>query len=215
MSKTFAVADLHGRFDLLQKALERIAAGNPAGGKIVFLGDYVDRGPQSREVVETLMAGPRDPARWTWVCLKGNHEDMMVSTIGGPDEDWWLANGGTATLGSFGGVLPSDVINWSRNLPLWHSDAHRLFVHAAVDPTKSLEEQSEATLMWMRYDDRADVTFPGRHVVHGHTPLRDGPRLLPGRTNLDTGAVFTGRLVVAVFEDDIPGGPRSFIEILA
>lgn len=212
MTKTFAVPDLHGRFDLLQQALRRIEEASHSGGTVVFLGDYVDRGPQSRQIIERLMAGPDDD-RWTWICLKGNHEDMMVGTIGGPDEYWWINNGGDKTLASYGGTIPPEHLEWAGTLKLWHTDAHRLFVHAAVDPRKPLADQSEAMLLWTRYEPNQEAGFPGKHVVHGHTPDRHGPELLPDRTNLDTGAVFYGRLVVGVFDDDVPGGPRSFIEI--
>jgi len=215
MAYTYAIADLHGRHDLLMAALERIEGANPRGGKIIFLGDYVDRGPDSAQVLETLMRGPDDAGRWTWVCLKGNHEDMMVSTLGGPDEEWWLGNGGVATVASFGGVIPEEYLAWCRALPTWHEDAQRVYVHAAVDPSKALNEQSEAMLMWTRYGEEYNAGYRGKHVVHGHTPHKDGPVLFSERTNLDTGAVFTGRLVVGVFDDEIPGGPRSLIEVAA
>lgn len=213
MSKTFVIADLHGRFDLMQKALERIELGTHSGGTVVFLGDYIDRGPDSRQVVDRLRSGP--PKGWTWVILKGNHEDMMVACCHGPDLDWWLTNGGAQTLDSYGGSIPEDHIEWAKALPMVHADAHRVFVHAGVEPSRPLDAQGEAVLLWMRYPDGADIRYPGLHIVHGHTPHRDGPELYPGRTNLDTGAVFCGRLVVGVFDDEKPGGPVSLIEIAA
>lgn len=215
MSKTFAIADIHGRFDLLAAAIDRVESGNPTGGKIVFLGDYVDRGPESAHVLERLMSGPDDPGRWVWVCLKGNHEDMMVSTLGREEEEWWLRSGGVATVTSFGGKIPPEPLQWCKGLPTWHEDAHRVYVHAAVDPSKPLAEQTEALLLWTRYQKNQDDGYRGKHVVHGHTPEKSGPICLSERTNLDTGAVYSGRLVVGVFDDDIPGGPRSFIEIIA
>lgn len=212
MSKTFVITDLHGRYDLMMAALERIDAGSPSGGTVIFLGDYVDRGPQSMQIVEAIMDGPNDD-RWRWVCLKGNHEDMMVGTLGGPDEDWWLGNGGTSTVLSYGGDIPDDHLQFLSGLRKWHEDDHRVYVHAAVDPSKPLNEQSDAMLLWSRYQHNHDEGYNGKHVVHGHTPVADGPVCLANRTNLDTGAVFTGRLVVAIFDDEIPGGPRSFIEV--
>lgn len=212
MSKTFVIADLHGRFDLLQKALARIEESQHSGGTVVFLGDYVDRGPQSRQVIERIMAGP--PEGWKWVALKGNHEDMMTQCYGRPDAGWWLGNGGTETLDSYGGKIPAEHIEWASNLPMVHSDGKRVFVHAGIEPSRSLDAQGEAVLLWMRYPAKArDIEYPGLHIVHGHTPQMHGPELYPGRTNLDTGAVFCGRLVVGVFDDDKPGGPVSFIEI--
>jgi serine/threonine protein phosphatase 1 len=212
MSKTFVIADLHGRYDLLQLALQRIEQGTQSGGKVVFLGDYIDRGSQSKQIIERLIAGP--PDGWEWVTLKGNHEAMMVQCIAGQAEiSWWTGNGGDETLRSYGGTVPSEHFRWADKLPLIHHDAHRVYVHAGVEPTVKLDEQREKSLLWMRYPTKADVTFPGKHIVHGHTPHRNGPEFYPGRTNLDTGAVFFGRLVVGVFDDDKPGGPISLIEV--
>lgn len=212
MSKTYVIGDLHGQFDLMQQALAEIERSRHSGGTVVFLGDYVDRGPQSKQVVERLMQGP--PAGWRWVCLKGNHEDMMAETIGGPDEGWWLGNGGDATVASYGGDIPREHLEWCRSLPMMHQDKHRVYVHAGVEPSRPLTEmeQGESVLLWMRYPENCDVECD-KHVVHGHTPFRDGPVLMAGRTNLDTGAVFFGRLVVGVFDDDKPGGPAGLITI--
>lgn len=215
MGKTYAIPDLHGRYDLMRMALDKIEAGNPAGGKVVFLGDYIDRGPDSRKIIETLMAGP--PEHWEWVCLKGNHEDMMVGTLGGPDEYWWRANGGNETMASYGDVPPpQEHLDWCQSLPMIHDDGKRVFVHAAIDSTKPVHEQNEAVLLWKRYNPpNADEPFPSRHIVHGHTPERSGPMLYPSRTNLDAGAVFTGNLAIAVFDDDKYGGPSQIWKVTA
>jgi serine/threonine protein phosphatase 1 len=213
MSQTYVIADLHGRFDLLEKALARIEEGQHDGDTIVFLGDYLDRGPQSRQIIERLMGGP--PIGWKWIMLKGNHEDMMVQCYAGADASWWIGNGGDHTLKSYGGEIPPEHLSWAKNLPLLHVDAHRVYVHAGVDPTRALDEQDETTLLWMRYPPKADIHYPNLHIVHGHTPHRDGPELFSGRTNLDTGAVLYGRLVVGIFDDAKAGGPTGLIEILS
>jgi len=221
MNQTFVVADLHGRFDLLEAALARIAAYAPeGGGTIVFTGDYVDRGPDSRRIIERLMAGP--PPGWTWITLKGNHEDMMVvSQSRRADErilnedERWLANGGRDTLASYGGTIPEAHLRWAGSLPAMHRDAYRVYVHAGLDSRLRLEDHDEAILLWMRYPPGQDAPYPGYHVVHGHTPNPEGPELYAGRTNLDTLAVRTGRLVVGVFDDDTPGGPVDLIEVRA
>lgn len=211
--KTYAVPDLHGRYDLLVAALRRIE-DSQHGGTVVFLGDYVDRGPQSRQIIERLMVGPTTPG-WRWVCLKGNHEDMLVGCISSPgDLPWWLNNGGSATLASFDGKVPPSVLEWCSKLPLWHDDGKRIYVHAAIEPSRAMEEQGEAVLLWMRYPERADIRHPTRHIVHGHTPHQDGPECYPGRTNLDCYAVGTGRLVVGIFDDEMEGGPVGFLEIM-
>jgi len=213
---TFAVADLHGRFDLLEKALEAIGAyaGAEAKTHVVFLGDYIDRGPQSRQILQRLQAGP--PHGVVWTQLKGNHEDMMVHAARDPSlMPWWNRNGGDKTLASYHGtgISPGDDLAWIENLPCIYVDPHRVFVHAGVDPAVSLEAQSEKVLMNKRYASGFPDGHGRRHVVHGHSPHEEGPLLYPGRTALDTLAWRTGRLVVAVFDDKVQGGPIDFIEV--
>lgn len=218
-SHTYAVADLHGRDDLLRMAVDAITARG--GGKVVLLGDYVDRGPGSRQIIETLMAGP--PVGQSWVVLKGNHEDMMVQVCRGQSPvKWWLGNGGGQTLVSYGHeyevpvstlCVPPAHLDWIHRLPLIHVDAHRVYVHAGVDPTIPLDEQTERTLLWKLYPDHFAEGHGERHVVHGHHQFADGPLRYAGRTDLDTLAWYTGRLVIGVFDDARPGGPIDTIEI--
>ncbi|MCV9909939.1 metallophosphoesterase [Brucella sp. HL-2] len=227
MGKTFAIADLHGRYDLLEKAIEQIELSSHSGGTVVFTGDYVDRGPHSAQIIDRLMKGPDDTHRWKWVCLQGNHEDMLLQSIKQPllAVQWWVPNGGGATLISYGakegdsivaamGLIPADHIAWLKSLPLMHKDAHRIFVHAAVDETIPLDEQTAHTMQWMLYPDGYQGGHGNRHVVHGHHQFAEGPMLYEGRTDLDTFAWKTGRLVVGVFDDERAGGPASFIEVL-
>lgn len=213
MSKTYVIADLHGRIDVLEEALERIEA-SPSGGTVVFTGDYVDRGPWSRQVVERIMAGPTKPD-WKWIALKGNHEDMMVGAIRGNYEAaWWIGNGGGQTIASYpGGSVPEAHLLWIAALPHYHFDGKRIFVHAGVDETLPLAEQTEQTLLWKREGKHRDSYHPEGYVVHGHTPFEDGPIVLAGRVNLDTAAVWTGRLEVAIFDDEIAGPPVGFMTI--
>jgi serine/threonine protein phosphatase 1 len=219
MARTYAIPDLHGRWDLLQIALAEIEGQAP--GKIVFLGDYIDRGPQSRQIVECLIDGPRPG--WRWICLKGNHEEMMVRTlIGGRDPGPWLGNGGDATLRSYGqpydgsyqpDLVPVSHLLWMDSLLLLHRDVHRVYVHAGVDANLPLDAQDAHTLLWFRYPEDYAEGHSEFHVVHGHQPYEDGPLCLQGRTDLDTLAWATGRLVVGIFDDDVPGGPVDFIII--
>ncbi|NTF69351.1 metallophosphoesterase [Rhizobium rhizogenes] len=227
MTKTYVIADLHGRYDLLKAAIAHIERSRHSGGTIVFTGDYVDRGPQSRQIIETLMAGPSDPMRWTWVCLRGNHEEIMIAGCMGA-LSWWIPNGGGATLVSYGAkqgedakdalaFVPQEHLRWMHSLPVIHTDGKRLFVHAGVQGGVSLDEQDEQSNTWMLYLDGAEdgYAFGGHdlHVVHGHHQHQDGPILLRGRSNFDTCAWYTGRLVVGVFDDDVAGGPVGTIEI--
>jgi serine/threonine protein phosphatase 1 len=215
MSFTYVVPDLHGRFDLLSDGLANIvehAAGQ--AGTIVALGDYVDKGPESQQVIDRLRTGP--PDGWQLFPLKGNHDAMMVEALRNPTTmKWWLERGGDAAIQSYGGDpfdVPSADIEWLDKLPLIHIDHFRIYVHAGLDPEVSLDQQTEKTLLWSRYPKEFHFGFGGRHVVHGHDSFLDGPKLYEGRTNLDTRAWRTGRLVIGVFDDEKPGGPVDFIQ---
>jgi serine/threonine protein phosphatase 1 len=216
MSLAYVVPDLHGRFDLLCEGLERIAA-RAAGqaGTVVMLGDYVDKGPQSKQVIDRLLAGLAQ--NWRFVALKGNHDAMMVEALRDPAKmDAWIEKGGDAALASYGGeaaAVPQAHIAWLDNLPLMHRDQYRLYVHAGVDPELPLERQTENTLLWKRYPQGDPSGFGEFHVVHGHDNFPEGPLLYEGRSNLDTQAWRTGRLVIGIFDNAKPGGPVDLIEI--
>lgn len=227
---TYAVGDIHGRFDLLLKAIEAIEAhGQGRHDRVVLLGDYIDRGPDSRGVVEFLIANAK---RLRLVCLKGNHEAMLVEAARSGDaklQAHWLQYGGLETMKSYGwtwrrtpdfSTIPREHIDWMADRPIMTRDQDRIFVHAGLEPDKALHHQEEAICLWIR--DKfleADLDKVGLHVVHGHTPEWSGkieaaePELLEHRTNLDTGAYYTGVLVVGVFAEDSPGGPMEVLRI--
>jgi serine/threonine protein phosphatase 1 len=220
MNLTYAIPDLHGRLDLLEGALDKIAghaAGRPS--TVVTLGDYIDRGPDARGVIEKLMGWRSDTLRL--IALKGNHEAMMSQVCYRVAElDWWIRNGGDQTLKSYGSqdgsdarLVPRTHLDWIDNLALMHVDQHRVFVHAAVDPDLVLDRQNEQTLLWKRYPPGSDSGHGSRHVVHGHHAVIEAPVVWKNRTNLDGKAWETGRLVVGVFQDDKPGGAVEFLEI--
>jgi serine/threonine protein phosphatase 1 len=216
MSMTYVIPDIHGRYDLLCDGLAEIAAR--AAGKtsvIVTIGDYVDKGPESREVIDRLLSGVGEG--FNLVALKGNHDAMMVDALRDPAKmAAWIAKGGDAALASYGGdptAVPQTHIDWLDGLRLMHIDAHRLYVHAGVDPEIPLDRQSEETLLWKRYPTGFPGGFANLHVVHGHDNDPEGPLLYEGRTNLDTLAWRTGRLTIGIFDDDRPGGPIDFIVI--
>ena len=223
----YAVGDVHGRLDLLLPALERIeahAAGRPS--TLVFLGDYVDRGHDSRGVVEHLRG--LQERRDRVICLKGNHEDLMVRGVRGRGMmlGRWLDNGGLQALRSYGAagagdlrLVPEEHLEWMERLPLMARDRHRLYVHAGLYPGRAPERQKDKTCLWIRerFLEAPAEALPA-HVVHGHTPEWAGkrqaaePELLPHRTNLDTGAYYTDVLTVAVFEAARPGGPLELLQ---
>ncbi len=213
---TYAIGDVHGRADLLARLLARIEdhrAGRPR--RLVFLGDAVDRGPDSAGAVAILRElQAREPDGVT--CLMGNHEAMLLDAAAGTNPDLWRINGGGATLASYGvahpGDLPAEVVAWIAALPTLHGDPQRWYVHGGLDPGRDAAASDRETRLWMREPFLSSGHDFGRHVVHGHTPTRTGrPELRARRTNLDTGAVFGGPLTAGVFTDD--QGPP--VEVLA
>ena len=221
MTLTYAIPDLHGRFDLLELAIAEIVDHlNGRQATVVTLGDYVDRGPKSFKVIEYLMDWKSEVA--VMINLKGNHEAMMWDCCNSLAEmNWWIKNGGDRTLASYAGdsaksdrsIVPQAHLQWISDLPLMHVDRHRVYVHAGLDPTIPLEQQNEQTLLWKRYPDRFAAGHGQRHVVHGHHSDPNAPIITEGKTNLDALAWRTGRLVIGVFEDDQPGGASDFLEV--
>lgn len=212
MSLTIAIGDIHGCHEQLLQMLETLEAFY-SGGKIVFLGDYIDRGPDSRSVVDRVMAGPTKPD-WEWIALKGNHEAMMVAAVGAGDHvAGWLENGGVETIDSYNGQIADTVLYWMASLPIILIDPYRIFVHAGVDESRPLEKQLERTLLWSRPAEGYSGDYWGRHVCHGHTPAAENPITIGNRTNIDSGCVFGGSLTAAVFDDDKPGPPIRFVNI--
>ena len=214
---TFAVGDIHGCLGKLRRlvaACEAHAAGRPA--RYVFLGDYIDRGPNSRGVIEFLIR--RQQARPdAVVCLRGNHEQLAIDAH--DDEramPLWLHNSGATTQHNYpetGGRIADAHLAWLRALPFCHDDGLRFFVHAGIDLTVPLDQQSEHVMLWMRepFLTHCDKIDCGRFIVHGHTPMRTGePDLRLRRLNLDTGAVMGGPLTAAAF-DDTQAEPLDFL----
>jgi len=228
----YAVGDIHGRLDLLEAILDRIEADARASGHVerrtlVFLGDYVDRGPDSRGVVDRAISGL--PQGFDTHFLKGNHEAILLNFL---DDAWsldnWLLNGGDATMLSYGvdterlarlGVapgiwrkafaeaLPAAHLRFFKSLKLSVSFGDYLFVHAGVRPGVPLGAQSEADLIWIRAPFLEHAGPFDKIVVHGHTPGKD-PVTRPNRIGIDTGAVFTGRLTALRLQD----GSREFLQ---
>jgi serine/threonine protein phosphatase 1 len=176
----------------------------------VCLGDYIDRGPDSKQVLDFLIRRQTDQGAH-FVCLRGNHEEMLLRAADKQRSDrdlmtWW-GNGGEATLDSYGVDDPSDLpaehLDWMRSLPLHTWDAHRVFVHAGVRPGIALSSQTVEDLLWIREPFLSSAESHGAFVVHGHTPTPGRkPDLRPNRVNIDTGAYFGGPLTAAVFSDE-------------
>ena len=212
-SITFAVGDVHGCFDKLESlvaACDLLSEGKSA--RFVFVGDYVDRGPDTRKVIAFLIESQlREPDRF--ICLRGNHEALLIAAADKNRSDrdlvtWW-SNGGEQTLDSYGvndpAALPADHLAWMKTLPLKFSDRKRLYVHAGIRPGVAIEDQSEDDLLWIREPFLSWNDDHGALVVHGHTPTKSGlPDLRSNRLNIDTGACLGRPLTAALFTPTQP-----------
>ena len=221
----YAIGDIHGRADLLALLLAEIESDSARSKDakrrtLVFLGDYIDRGHDSRRVVDMVLDDL--PAGFDAHFLKGNHEAIMLDFLDDPSYlGHWLANGADATFRSYGldvaelvgrGAAPEV---WRRaflaSLPETHRDFFEalelavsfgdyFFVHAGVRPGVPLEAQDPNDMIWIRGPFLQSEDDFGKIVVHGHTPGRD-PVIRANRIGIDTGAVFTDRLTALRLEN--------------
>jgi serine/threonine protein phosphatase 1 len=212
--RIYAVGDIHGCADLLAKVFTRIDADRAASPPVrcleLYLGDLIDRGPASREVIDLLI---ERGGRREIVCLKGNHEDLALRFLAEPRLfATWAKLGGRETLMSygltplvrgfdeqsalaraFGAALPPPHRSFLMRLPVFHVCGDFLFVHAGIKPGIALDRQRETDLLWIR-DEFLNWGAPfEKVVVHGHTPVLE-PQFLQNRINIDTGAYATGKL---------------------
>jgi serine/threonine protein phosphatase 1 len=229
--RIYAVGDIHGRVDLLRETLARISSDlvrrPTARFRIIFLGDYVDRGPDSAGVVDLLIEATADG---DGVCLAGNHDIWLTAFLSHPQEagDLWLRWGGEETLVSYGvdpyapeflgkshrrlcdafaAALPESHRAFFSNLPFAERQGDFLFVHAGVRPGRPLEKQTPRDLTEIREPFLSYDGDFGAVVVHGHT-IAEAPEVRPNRVGLDTGAYRTGRLSTLV----IDGGDKGLLE---
>lgn len=224
-SRVYAIGDVHGRVDLLQRMQALIQADTPLHPDkrkvIVFLGDFIDRGPNSRDVVETLAAW--DPPDCDLVCLRGNHEAVLLDFLAGADTGaQWLSYGGLEAILSYGvalervpstatafedlrhrllAAIPDHHVAWLESLPLTHQEGDYMFVHAGVRPRIPLDQQEEQDLLWIRDEFLTFGGTFGAMVVHGHS-IRYEAEVKTNRIGIDTGAYATGRLTCLVLEGE-------------
>lgn len=222
----YAVGDIHGELDLLDQLVGQIRmdahrSGN-ASPKVIFIGDYVDRGPSSREVMDRIISGFEG---LDCLFLRGNHEQAMLEVCEAHDAGIakiWLSNtiGGMETLESYGfdrkeikaalktpdaffalmeGV-PKAHLEFIRSMPLTHIEGPWLFVHAGIRPGIALEAQREEDLLWIRRDFTLSRHKHDHIVVHGHSWKRR-PQVRRNRIGIDTGAYSTGKLTAVVLEE--------------
>jgi serine/threonine protein phosphatase 1 len=223
--RVFAIGDVHGHLGLLEAMLEAIAAEDarrpPATWSVeVFLGDVIDRGPESRGVVDLLLATPGGGRHR--ICLRGNHEDCLLHFLDDPAILMdWRAYGGLETLASYGVArrpltsfedLDAVRIEFAEKLPeahkrffentwMFYQDGGFFFSHAGVRPGVALDHQAAEDLLYIRDPFISATALFEKRVVHGHTPVA-AVDIRPNRINVDTGAYATGRLSCAVIEGD-------------
>jgi len=227
-TRIYVIGDIHGRSDLLDQMVEAIKRDldkNPAAdGLTVTLGDYVDRGPDSRGVLDRLA---RNPFPTKYIALKGNHEELFEAFLNDPSvASQWRRLGGLETLHSYGvsvtavmvgkgfeeasralqKAVPEEHLRFLATLKLSMSVGEYFLCHAGVRPGIPLERQRAEDLLWIRDEFLNSRTSFGKVVVHGHTPVAS-PEVLPTRINIDTGAFATGRLTCLVLEP----GRRRFL----
>ncbi len=199
---TFVIGDIHGCLDEIDRLLDTLVP--TAVDTVVFLGDYIDRGPASKGVIDRLLRLRREGPRC--VFLKGNHEDMFLAFLGerGLYGEAFLGNGGGPTLrsyglhGEFGAVrsdqLPPEHLEFLRSLEVRYAQGPFLCVHAGVDPGRPLAAQREEDLLWIRGEFiRQPHPFPYT-ILFGHTPQREVLMDVPFKVGLDTGLVYWNKL---------------------
>ena len=193
----YAIGDIHGRLELLDRLLEELQP-DLSRDRLVFIGDYIDRGPQPREVVDYLIRLQAAAPPEQIVCLKGNHEAMFLDFLEGREVALFLFNGGLATIEDYWGqdwekqtrlVLPPDHERFYRELRLYYETSDYLFVHGGIRPGLPLAEQTEEDLLWIRGEFIVSMEDFGRKVIFGHTPFQR-PLVMPNKIGIDTGAVY-------------------------
>jgi len=221
--RVYAIGDIHGRLDLLNELLARIDADialrRTPKPLYVFLGDYIDRGPSSRETIDRLI---EHGAKHKSVFLKGNHELIAIKCLSDRSLfEQWLRLGGLETLFSYG--VPSETLAYGKQIAEIQSAFHHalpqehfrffrdlknsfacgdfFFAHAGVRPGVELSRQKESDLLWIRGEFLSSTDDFGKIIVHGHTPTSE-IEVGPNRINIDTGAFATGRLTCLVLEGE-------------
>lgn len=207
--KTIVIGDTHGCYNELVTMIEMLKEDgeyNKDTDKLVFLGDYIDRGENSRKVIEYVRSLQKDNDNV--IALMGNHEDMLLNYLDGIDTNW-IYNGCEATMDSYVGYADQfeDDINWMRNLPLYHEDDNFIYVHAGVDINKPMEEQDRFTLLWVRAPFINNAHKYHKTVIFGHTPMigeKDAkPEYTAGNNiGIDTGCVFGYNLTALIIDDN-------------
>jgi diadenosine tetraphosphatase ApaH/serine/threonine PP2A family protein phosphatase len=210
--RTFIVGDVHGCLDMLKRLMGSIG-WNPEADRLIFLGDFIDRGTQSRGVVEYVLEISRLSERVE--CLMGNHERILLDFMDGKDMNTFFLNGGLATLNSYrteqqkygGFLIPDEHLSFFHSLKLLIELDDYFVVHAGFRPGVRIENQSTEDLLWIRDSFIFSNYFFGKRVIFGHTPFAQ-PLVMENKIGLDTGAVYGNKLTCL----ELPSLKFHFVE---
>jgi serine/threonine protein phosphatase 1 len=198
MGKYFAIGDIHGCLGKLRRLVEKIPF-DPENDICIFLGDYIDRGPDSYGVVSFLIDFKKKFERT--IFLKGNHEQMFEWYLAGESRQMFLVNGGKETVQDYHRhcesksplVLPPSHVSFYRSLRLYFESDDHIFVHAGLKESVPLESQVPEDLLWIRRNFIVSKHDFGKRVIFGHTPFTN-PYIQPNKIGIDTGAVYGNKL---------------------
>jgi serine/threonine protein phosphatase 1 len=193
MSRILAVGDIHGCLDKLKKLMD-VIKWRPDEDTLIFIGDYVDRGPDSSGVIEYIIGLKKKSDRV--ICLMGNHETLFMDYLEGKENQVFLFNGGVQTLDSYGGMeleVPEIHMDFLHSLQPYYQTKNYIFVHAGLRNNIPLGRQSLKDLLWIREEFITSHYNHGRRVIFGHTPY-PMPLVHDNKIGIDTGAVYGGEL---------------------
>jgi len=198
----YVIGDIHGCLKSLKKLMRKLPLKSE--DELIFVGDYIDRGSDSKGVIEYLIGLSKE---YSCTFLRGNHEQMLLDYL--DDKKMgkiWYLNGMDATLDSYGNInlIPKEHLDFFRNTEFYYQTGDYLVVHAGVHPGKPIEEQDEMELIWIR----EEFIYCGKPlpqneiiIVFGHTPFLDGPYVDKTKIGIDTGCVYGGKLSSIRLED--------------
>lgn len=200
--KTFIIGDVHGCLDMLKRLMDRID-WSPGRDGLIFLGDYIDRGEDSKGVIDFIMALSRISPHVR--CLLGNHESSFLNFLEGGDIRPFLLNGGETTLRGYGNggvdnLIPEDHLDFLRSLRLWIELDDYYVVHAGFRPGVPLKSQEPDDIVWIREEFFLSSYDFGKTVIFGHTPFAE-PLVTENKIGLDTGAVYGNKLTCLELPD--------------
>ncbi len=207
MERTFVIGDIHGCLTLLKRLIDKIP-WDPEKDRLIFVGDYIDRGEDPKGVVDFILELKRISEKVD--CILGNHEAMLLDYLKGKNRELYLFNGGTVTLASYrfsrknedDPLIPEDHLRFFNELKPYIELENYYIVHAGFRPGIKIEDQSLEDMIWIRYEFiESDYDF-GKKVIFGHTPMQE-PLIMQNKIGIDTGAVYGNKLTCIQLPEEI------------